>query len=67
MIFAVRYDPYLLDHRWVFDTGGGLHRPSTMLAGLDIDLEYTFQTLRPGHGDMPFCRRFWIFCHTTLC
>ncbi len=35
----------LLDHRRVFNSGDDLHRATTEIAGLDVDLEHAFQAL----------------------
>ncbi len=47
-----------LDHGGVFDAGDDLHLSATGLAGLDIDLEYALQTLRPCHCRM--AGRWWV-------
>ena len=40
------FEDLLDDHR-VFNTGNDLHVPTTVPAGLYVDSEYAFQTLRP--------------------
>ena len=42
----------LSDHRWIFDARDDLDRTPTMLAGQDVDLEYTLQPLGPRHRDV---------------
>jgi hypothetical protein len=39
----------LLDDGRVFDAGDDLHRPTTLDAGLDVDVEDTLQALCPRH------------------
>ena len=45
-----------LDHGRVFDAGNDLHLPATGFAGLNIDLEHTLETLRPGHCRVAYGR-----------
>ena len=40
----------LFDYRRIFDTGDHPDGAAALLPGLGIDLEYTFEALRPGHG-----------------
>jgi transposase-like protein len=39
----------LLDHYRIFNTGNHLHGAAADTAGLDVDVEYTFEALCPGH------------------
>ena len=50
----------LPDCRRVFDTGNNPNRALTLLTDFDIDVEYPFQPLGPGHGGMAFGRGFVI-------
>lgn len=43
-----------LNNHWVFDAGNHFHRAAAFPAGFDVDAEYAFQALRPGHGCPPF-------------
>ena len=45
----------LNDHR-ILHAGNDPHRPLALLAGFDVDIEYPFQPLGPGHGGMTFRR-----------
>ncbi len=38
-----------LDNLWIFDAGNHLDGTAAGLAGLNVYVEYAFQTLRPGH------------------
>lgn len=40
----------LLDGQGVFNAGNDAHWALTFLASLDVDMEYPFQALGPGHG-----------------
>ena len=51
----------LFDHHRIFDTGDHLYRTATGRAGLDIDIEYTLQTLGPGHGSTTLGRSSLLF------
>ena len=42
----------LFDNCRIFDTSDHPDGTAALLAGLDIDLEYPFEALRPGHGGM---------------
>lgn len=44
----------LPNDRRVFHTGDYAHRALTLLAGFDINVEYPFQALSPGHGGVAF-------------
>ena len=45
----------LLDHRRVFDAGNHLHRAGAFATGLNVDIKYTLEALRPGHRRSSFC------------
>jgi hypothetical protein len=45
---------YLMDDVGVVDSGDDLHRALAVGAGLDVDVEYALQALRPGHGGAGF-------------
>ena len=51
---------YLLDHYRVFDTGNHFDGATTYVTGRYIDIEYSFQTLRPTHRGMLLHRRSHI-------
>ena len=44
----------LLDHYRIFNTGNHLHGATADTAGLDVDVEYTFEALCPSHRRSPF-------------
>jgi hypothetical protein len=44
----------LLDHHRIFDAGNDLDVTAAALAGLDVNVEDTFQALRPSHGGPAF-------------
>ena len=39
---------------WIFDAGDDFHRTAAYPSGFDVDAEYAFQALSPGHGCPPF-------------
>ena len=39
-----------LNNHWIFDAGDDIHRAAAFTAGFDVDAEYAFQALSPGHG-----------------
>ena len=43
-----------IDDVLVLNTGDDLCRPTAMTANLDIDIEYSLESLGPGHRDVPF-------------
>jgi hypothetical protein len=45
--------PYLLDGHRVFNTGDDAHWALALLAGFNVDIEYSFQPLGPGHRHVP--------------
>jgi len=47
--FLIQVGEYLVDHRRVFDAGDDADITTAFAAGFDIDIEYTFQSLYPGH------------------
>jgi hypothetical protein len=55
--FALQMRQNPLDYRWVFNAGDDLDLTGTALAGLDIDVEHSFEPLHPGHRHMALRRR----------
>ncbi len=47
---------YLLDHHRVLDTCNYLDGTTACVTGRYIDIEYSFQALRPGHSGVTVCR-----------
>lgn len=47
----------LLDVCGIFDTGNNLGGTATLTTGLYIDIEHTFEALRPAHGGTSLCGR----------
>jgi hypothetical protein len=43
-----------IDDALVLNTGDDLYRSTAMTANLDIDIEYSLESLGPGHRDVPF-------------
>jgi len=39
--FFIQMIQYLLNHDWIFNTGDQLHPAPALLAGLNINIEYT--------------------------
>ena len=64
LVFEVIED--LLDHPRVFDTGNHLDRTGAFPAGLDIDVENTFEPLCPGHRRSPFGWRWRLIGYPSL-
>jgi len=64
LVFEVIED--LLDHPRVFDTGNHLDRTGAFPAGLDIDVENTFEPLCPGHRRPPFGWRWRLIGYPSL-
>jgi len=46
-VFALEVDEDFLNHLRIFDAGDDLDVASSIIAGLDVDVEYTLQALRP--------------------
>ena len=47
---------YLLNHHRIVDASNHFHRAAAFVAGLDVDAEYSFQALSPGHSYPLFSR-----------
>ncbi len=45
---------YLVNDHRIFDTGNDLQRTATLSAMFDVDIEHTFESLRPCHGRVAF-------------
>ena len=50
------------DDQWIFDAGDNFHCCAATIADIDIDLEYAFKSLRPGHFPVLL---YWRLC--TIC
>lgn len=57
---SIQMVKYLLDHRGILDRGDDPDAAAARLAGLYVDIEDAFETLRPGHGYMALGRGFVI-------
>ena len=66
--FLLKVFKNLLNDLGVFDAGNHFDLATTVFADFDIDIEYSLQSLHPGHGSMALCRtlvspvcigRFW--------
>jgi hypothetical protein len=47
--FRIEVSEDLLDHHRILDAGDDAHRPAAHRAGVDVDVEYPLQALRPSH------------------
>ena len=45
----------LLDDCRIFDTGNDPNVTTTLTTGFNVDIEYSLQSLRPGHGTTALC------------
>jgi len=67
-VFALKVPQDLFDHHRLFNAGGDLNVAAAVLAGLDVDIEYALQALRPGHRCSAFDRCWAVrrMCRTGL-
>ena len=49
-VYSLQMGENFLNNHWVLDAGNHFRRAAAFPAVFDVDTEYTFQALRPGHG-----------------